>query len=166
MQCASAQFLQICMYRKQDNKFPLLRWSLCSLAWEYRLVIAFKKSKNTYSPTKYLSIIQNHASMRNYWPPLRSNGKSYWLQIQRFGFNSRHYQIFWEVVGLEQGPLSLVSTNEELLERKSSGFGLENRDYSRRGSAAVTTRHPSIRKKLLLTSPTSASLGLYSSLAE
>jgi hypothetical protein len=32
-------------------------------------------------------------------------------------------------VGLERGPLSLVSTNEELLGRKSSGFGLEKRDY-------------------------------------
>jgi hypothetical protein len=26
--------------------------------------------------------------------------------------------MFWEVVGLEMGPLSLVSTIEELLERK------------------------------------------------
>jgi hypothetical protein len=33
------------------------------------------------------------------------------------------------VVGLEQGPLSLVSTTEELLERKSSGSGLESREY-------------------------------------
>jgi hypothetical protein len=39
---------------------------------------------------------------------------------------------FWEVVCLEQGPLSLVSTTEELLERKSSDSGLENRDYGRR----------------------------------
>jgi hypothetical protein len=38
-------------------------------------------------------------------------------------------QIFWEVVGLEWGPLSLVSAIEELLGRKSSGSGLENRDY-------------------------------------
>jgi hypothetical protein len=30
-------------------------------------------------------------------------------------------------VGLEQGPLSLVRTIEELLEWKSSGSGLENR---------------------------------------
>jgi hypothetical protein len=29
-------------------------------------------------------------------------------------------------VDLEQGPLSLVRINEELLERKSSGSGLEN----------------------------------------
>jgi hypothetical protein len=35
-------------------------------------------------------------------------------------------------VGLEQGPLSLVSTTEEVLERKSSGSGLENRYYGRR----------------------------------
>jgi hypothetical protein len=41
------------------------------------------------------------------------------------GFDSRRYQIFGEVVG----PLSLVSTVEELLGRKSSGSGLETRDY-------------------------------------
>jgi hypothetical protein len=46
-------------------------------------------------------------------------------------FDSRCYQIFW-VVGLERGPLSLVSTTEDLLERKSSGSGLENRDYGSR----------------------------------
>jgi len=31
-------------------------------------------------------------------------------------FDSRRYQIFWVVVGLERGPLSLVSSIEELLE--------------------------------------------------
>jgi hypothetical protein len=35
-------------------------------------------------------------------------------------------------VGLERGPLSLVSTIEELLDRKSSGSGLESGDYGRR----------------------------------
>jgi hypothetical protein len=44
---------------------------------------------------------------------------------------SRRYLISWEV-GLERGPLSLVSTIEELLERKSSGSGLESREYGRR----------------------------------
>jgi hypothetical protein len=39
-------------------------------------------------------------------PPLWSSGQSSWLQIQRF--NSRHYQIFWEVVGVERDPLSLL----------------------------------------------------------
>jgi hypothetical protein len=67
----------------------------------------------------------------NVLPPLWSSGQSSWLEIQRPGFDSRHYQIFWEVVGLERSPLSLVSTIEELLERKSSGSGLENREYGR-----------------------------------
>jgi hypothetical protein len=60
-------------------------------------------------------------------PPLWSTRQSSWLQIQRSGFDSRLYQIFWEVVSMERGPFILVSTIEELLERKSSGSGLENR---------------------------------------
>jgi hypothetical protein len=44
------------------------------------------------------------------------------------GFDSRPYQIFWEVRVLERGPLNLVRTIEELLEWKSRGSGLENRD--------------------------------------
>jgi hypothetical protein len=35
-------------------------------------------------------------------------------------------------VGLELSSLSLVDTIEELLERKSSGSALENREYGRR----------------------------------
>jgi hypothetical protein len=58
--------------------------------------------------------------------------QSSWLQIQRSGFDPRHYQIFWEVVGLERGPISLVSSIGEVLERKSSGSGLESREYGRR----------------------------------
>jgi hypothetical protein len=42
-------------------------------------------------------------------------------RFRGLGFDSQRYQIFWEVVGLERGPLSLVSAIEELLERKSSG---------------------------------------------
>jgi hypothetical protein len=36
------------------------------------------------------------------------------------------------VVGLERGPLSLVSTIEELLGLNSSGSGLESCEYDRR----------------------------------
>jgi hypothetical protein len=50
-------------------------------------------------------------------PPLWSSGHSSWLQIQRSGFDSRNYQKK-KVMGLERGPLSLVSTTEELLDRK------------------------------------------------
>jgi hypothetical protein len=58
------------------------------------------------------------------------------------GFDSRRYQIFWEVVGLERGPLSLVRIIEELLEWKSIGSGQETRIHGRGGSVALTTRHP------------------------
>jgi hypothetical protein len=81
-------------------------------------------------------------------------------------FPALHYQIFWEVVSLERGPLSLVSTTEELLERKSSRFGLKIREYGRRDPShwPRDTLYP---QKLALTSPTSGSLlGRYSSLAD
>jgi hypothetical protein len=44
-------------------------------------------------------------------------------------------------VGLEWGPLSLVSAIEELLGRKNSGFGLESLEYGCRESAVLTTWH-------------------------
>jgi hypothetical protein len=59
-------------------------------------------------------------------------GQSSWLQIQRSVLNFRRHQIFWKVVGLERGPLSFVSTIEELHERKSSGSGLESWEYRSR----------------------------------
>jgi hypothetical protein len=59
-------------------------------------------------------------------PPLWSSSQSFWAIGP--GFDSRPYKIFWEVGGLERGPFSLVRTTEELLEWKSSGSGLENRD--------------------------------------
>jgi hypothetical protein len=48
------------------------------------------------------------------------------------GFDSLCYQIFGEIVGLERGSFSLVSTTEELLGKKSSGSCPENREYGRR----------------------------------
>jgi hypothetical protein len=56
---------------------------------------------------------------------LWSSGQSSWLQIQMSGFESWRYWVFWEVGGLERGARNLVSINEELLERKISGSGLE-----------------------------------------
>jgi hypothetical protein len=89
------------------------------------------------------------------------------LQIKISECVSLRYQIFWEVVGLERGPLSLVSTTEELLDRKISGSGLEIREYGRRRSVALTTWHLSSRIKLALTFADSRrSFGRYSSLAD
>jgi hypothetical protein len=47
------------------------------------------------------------------------------------GFDSRRYHIFWKAVGLERGPLSLLSITEELLGGQCSGSGLENQEYGR-----------------------------------
>jgi hypothetical protein len=51
-------------------------------------------------------------------------------RVRSPGFDSWRNQIFWEVVGLKQGPLSPVTTIEGLLGRNNSGFSLENREYS------------------------------------
>jgi hypothetical protein len=57
-------------------------------------------------------------------------------------------------VGLEQGPLSLMSTTEELLERKSSGSSLENREYGHR-DLLCWPHNTLYMQKLALISPTS-----------
>jgi hypothetical protein len=90
-------------------------------------------------------------------PPLWSSGQSSWLQIQTSVIDSRRYQIFWEVVGLKRGPLSLVSTIEELLGRNSSGSGLENREYSHR-DPSHWPRNTLYPQKLALSSPASGGL--------
>jgi hypothetical protein len=76
-------------------------------------------------------------------------------------------------VGLERGPLSLVSATEELLGRNGSGSGLESREYGR-SDPSRWPRGTLCRQTLILTSPISGgrsvaivrSLGRYSSLAD
>jgi hypothetical protein len=92
-------------------------------------------------------------------------GKSSWLQIQRSGFYSRLYQIFWEVVALERGPLSLVSTIEELLRRKISGSGIENRETTV-GICHAKMLHPLSAKVGINFDEKRRSLGWYNSLGD
>jgi hypothetical protein len=70
-------------------------------------------------------------------------------------------------VGLERGPLTLVSTIEELLERKSSDSGPESREYGRRDPSR-RPRGTLYWQKLTLTSPPSGgrSVGIVRSRTE
>jgi hypothetical protein len=76
-----------------------------------------------------------------------------WLQIRRPVFDSCHYQKK-KLVGLERGPLSLVSTTEELFGKKVAApvYKTENTALGIRHGDHVA---PSIRKKLAITSTTS-----------
>jgi hypothetical protein len=56
-------------------------------------------------------------------------------------------------MGLERGPLSLVSTIEELLGKNSSGSGLENREYGH-SDPSLWKRDTIYPQNLALTSPT------------
>jgi hypothetical protein len=82
------------------------------------------------------------------------------------GFDSRRFQIFWEAVGLERGPLSLVRTTEELLGRNSSGSGQENRDQRPGGIRCADHARPSIRKSWHYFANKRRSLGRHSSLGD
>jgi hypothetical protein len=84
---------------------------------------------------------------------LFSSGQCSWLQIQRSWFNSRCYQIFRKVVGLERCPLSIVTTIEELLGRTNSVSGLETENTAL-GMLCWPCNIP-YPQKLALTSPTS-----------
>jgi hypothetical protein len=85
---------------------------------------------------------------------LWSSGQSSRLEIQRSGFVSRRYQIFWEVVGSGTGSTQPREYNCGDTLKKSSGSGLEIREYGRRDPSRWprSTFYP---QKLALTSPTS-----------
>jgi hypothetical protein len=61
-------------------------------------------------------------------------------------FDSRLYQIFWKVVGLEWGPLSHVSITEELFEWKSSDSGSRKPKSTAVGIRCADYATSSIRK--------------------
>jgi hypothetical protein len=80
----------------------------------------YVQNRETYAEVINSSSILKHSIIMCVGPsrpPLWSSGQSSWLQIRRPGFDSRHWQKKM-VVGVERGPLSLVSTTEDLLDRK------------------------------------------------
>jgi hypothetical protein len=82
-------------------------------------------------------------------------------------FDSRRYQGLSEVVGLQQGQLSLVTTIEEVLGRKSNDTCLDNQHYGR-GDPFRWPRYTLYSQKLALTAPTNCdrSVGIVRSRAK
>jgi hypothetical protein len=135
------------MTRCEIVTFQACKWSIWAF-WGFLWIGPILESGLYFRNVLFIVII--------IWQPLWSRGQSSWLQIQRSGFDSQRSQIFWEVVGLERGPLSLVSTSEELLGRNSGGSGAEIREYSR-GDPLSWPRDTLYPQKLAITSPTSGS---------
>jgi hypothetical protein len=115
---------------------------------------AKRQATGMVSPYIYIYIyIYIYACLCTCWSPLWSSGQSSWLQIRRPGFDSRHYQEK-KIVGLERGQLSLVSKTEVILDRKVAA------PVYKTDNTALGIRHadhvaPSIRKRLVIISPTS-----------
>jgi hypothetical protein len=104
-----------------------ITWHLYSVSL-HRLCAVCKNLNNRYVKIRHFRYKIKKKVFRHEGPPLWSSGQRSWLKIQRSRFDSRGYHIFLEVLGLKRCPLRIWSTTEELLGRKSSGSGLENRE--------------------------------------
>jgi hypothetical protein len=120
--------------------------------------IQTEQSRCTYCTVHYsyeiLCAFYGFSNFDHVRPPLWSSGRVPGYRSRDPRFHSRRYQIFWEVVCLERGPLSLVSKTEELLEYKNSGSGSIQPRLKTVGIRCADHAIPSICKMLALNSPT------------
>jgi hypothetical protein len=80
----------------------------------YRMWLTVLNCKEFKAICKGISCYESHLDLfSSYMNIFLSNGQCSWLQIQRSGFNSQRYQIFWGVMGQEWGSFSLMSTIED-----------------------------------------------------
>jgi hypothetical protein len=77
----------------------------------------------------FVEYTQTCQNIEEFVPAYNTHNRLCGLVVRGPGFDSWHYQKSWGVVGLEQGPLSLMSTIEELLGRSINGSGVESQEY-------------------------------------
>jgi hypothetical protein len=100
------------------------------------------------------------------WPFLWSSGQSFWLQIQRSRIRFPALPDFLRSSGSGMGSTQPREDNcGATWKEKSSGYGLEIRDWQLWESAVLTTRHPLSAKVGTNFANKRRSLGRYSSLA-
>jgi hypothetical protein len=144
----------------------------------------------TLSPVHHTSYIvenkiparKHHISLNDLWCA-KSNGYIYTLFLRSDcfcgivirvpGYRSRGpwfdswcYQIFWEGVGLERGPLSLISTIEELLGRNRSQIRFRKSRIRPWNPFPLTIQHTLSATVGISFSDKWCSLGRYSSLTD
>jgi hypothetical protein len=144
-------------YAPENINFQVLKYLHLFLdAWKFNLLILSLKLSDVnwicgrhifgstrthlYGVIKIEKLLFLHKCnfLNVFWMCLWSSDQSSWLQIQKSGFDSPGYQIFWEVVVLERDPLSLVIATGELLWRKRSCSCLKNR-IRPRGPGSIST---------------------------
>jgi hypothetical protein len=149
------------MYGVQSNKWISFNSKQCFLASLTKISV--------FTPRDIIHsycICQTREVQYKTWPPPFSSGQSSWLQIQRSRVRFQALPDFLRITGSGTGSIQLREYNWGATWKKSSGSGLENREYGRRNPTRWSrgTFYP--QKAGTNFADKRRSLGRYSSLAE